>query len=66
MSTWRTWSDSELEAWISANENSQDEHVIDTIDRMERELQEREEFRSEQPDTPSLQDQGIELGSYGA
>ena len=67
-SGWRRWPDSEIEAYIARYEDLEstqyDEDLIQLLDDMEQELMEREEWRSDQDDTPSLQDQGFELGSY--
>jgi hypothetical protein len=66
---WRHWPDSQIKAYLesealTALDNPLPDSLLDTLDAMEQELEDREEWRAQQPDTPSLQDQGMNLGSY--
>lgn len=60
---WRTWPDKYIEQFIAQRED--DPTVESVIDEMREELEERDEYRAAHDDTPSLQDSGNELGSYG-
>ena len=66
--SWYKWPDERIEAYIRKHENSQNEEMIDRIVRMEKELSNRQSDYDEMghPDSPSLQDLGLEWPDYGS
>lgn len=63
---WRRWSEKNICAWIAmhASDGTQESEWL--IDAMMEELDERDAIRAATPDTDSLQDHGLSLGSYTA
>lgn len=61
---WRRWSDKDIYFWIAMHATAGDQETEWVIDAMLEELDARDSIRADIPDSDSLQDHGLSLGSY--